>query len=295
MLVRSIKDLKSSIEGYAVREEPNGLLLVEPDEFSVTIVTNTHTKDKVGSVDAAAARRQWDHLKDIYTQLGMEVAVQPAVEGLQEQVFSANVGIVFRRGGKTTVIPSVMRDDHRQPEVDRFREWCRAQGYSVVELTKEAGVTLEGMGDLFWHPGRELLYAGNGFRTTLPAIEQVAELFAVDVVPLELVDERWYHLDTALSTLNEETAVIVPQAFTPEGLDILRKLFPRLIELTLEEAMSFVANGYSPDGEHFVVQAWDGPAKELLQEAGFEVIEVETGEFLKGGGSVFCMKLPVYL
>ena len=28
-----------------------------------------------------------------------------------------------------------------------------------------------------------------------------------------------------------------------------------------------------------------------LREAGYEVVEIETGEYLKSGGSVFCMKV----
>ena len=29
----------------------------------------------------------------------------------------------------------------------------------------------------------------------------------------------------------------------------------------------------------------------MLREAGFEVVELDTDEYLKSGGSVFCMKL----
>jgi len=60
----------------------------------------------------------------------------------------------------------------------------------------------------------------------------------------------------------------------------------------MDEAAGLLAcNGHCPDGEHFLVQRGARVTNQRVQEAGFSVIELDTSEFLKSGGSVFCMKL----
>ena len=43
-----------------------------------------------------------------------------------------------------------------------------------------------------------------------------------------------------------------------------------------------------------VLQKGANEVNEKLRAAKFEVIEVETGEFMKSGGSVYCMKMNVF-
>ena len=52
-------------------------------------------------------------------------------------------------------------------------------------------------------------------------------------------------------------------------------------------------NGHSPDGRHFIVQRGANKTIALVQSLGLTVIEVDTSEFIKSGGSVYCMKLMV--
>ena len=111
---------------------------------------------------------------------------------------------------------------------------------------------------------------------------------------LELVDDRFYHLDTCLQLVDEQTALFVPSAFTAEGVRLLEKAFPRLVEVPEDEALHGLAcNGHCPDGTHFIVHR--GATKTLaeVRRLGLTPIEVDTSEFLKSGGSVYCMKLMV--
>ena len=57
----------------------------------------------------------------------------------------------------------------------------------------------EGEGDFLVVGG--LVLAGTGFRTDPGAHTEVQELFGVPVISLQLVDPRFYHLDTALAVL----------------------------------------------------------------------------------------------
>ena len=75
---------------------------------------------------------------------------------------------------------------------------------------------------------------------------------------------------------------------------MLAGLFERLVEVPIDEAAGLLAcNGHCPDQKHFIVQAGATQTCTLVRELGFEVIEVDTSEFLKSGGSVYCMKLMV--
>ena len=62
----------------------------------------------------------------------------------------------------------------------------------------------EGEGDLLV-VGPTLILAGNGFRTDPRAHAEAAGVLGRAVVPLELVDPRFYHLDTALAVLDATT------------------------------------------------------------------------------------------
>ena len=49
-------------------------------------------------------------------------------------------------------------------------------------------------------------------------------------------------------------------------------------------------------GQHRAQPDGDGAneANAKLRSAGFNVVEVDTSEFMKSGGSVFCLKMMVY-
>lgn len=61
----------------------------------------------------------------------------------------------------------------------------------------------EGQGDLLMVGERVL--AGYGFRTDQRAHAEIAAVLGLPVVSLELVDPRFYHLDTALAVLDDHT------------------------------------------------------------------------------------------
>ena len=74
-----------------------------------------------------------------------------------------------------------------------------------------------------------------------------AKLLAKPVITLELTDEKFYHLDTCLSILNKDSAVVVPEAFSEESWTTLKGYFKNLIEVPKTEAEhQLAANCFSP-------------------------------------------------
>ena len=110
---------------------------------------------------------------------------------------------------------------------------------------------------------------------------------------MRLLDERFYHLDTCLSLIDERHALFLPDALEADAARLVRTLFPDAIEVPKGEADSpgFACNAHSPDGRHVLMQRGSAATAKALRDRGFEPVELETSEFVKAGGSVFCMKL----
>jgi N-dimethylarginine dimethylaminohydrolase len=121
----------------------------------------------------------------------------------------------------------------------------------------------------------------------------VAALTGMPVITLELVDPRFYHLDTALTVLDDTTIAYYPPAFTDRARAQLQLLFPDAIEVSSTDAYVLGLNAVS-DGKHVVHPAQATGFAEQLYHAGFHPIGVDLSELLKGGGSVKCCTLEVF-
>jgi N-dimethylarginine dimethylaminohydrolase len=268
--------------------------MADPAYFDVVYVINPHMAGNVGNVDRALARRQWTQVRDAYASVGFPVELIEGVEGLPDLVFMANQSFPGQLpDGRWAAVLSYMHSAERRPEVEVVAEWYRGRGALIFHLS-DPTLPFEGMGDVAWVPGRRAIVGGHGFRTDPRAYPELASIFDVPVLSVKLVDDRFYHLDTCLQLIDDQTALYVPGAFDAEGLALLRRAFPRLVEIPEAEAAGGLAcNGHCPDGQHFIVHRGAPKTLAAVRALGLTPIEVDTGEFLKSGGSVYCMKLMV--
>ncbi len=273
-----------------------GVLLADPAHFDVEYVINPHMEGQIGEVDTDRARAQWAALCGVYARLGYEVHVLEGVPGLPDLVFTANQSFPAQLpSGQWVALMSVMHSPQRKPEVPVVKAWYDDRGARTLAMRRgEHEIAFEGMGDAHWFPSRRFIVGGYGFRTDREAYDRIARVLEVDVVAVHLTDARFYHLDTCLAPLDERTALWVPDAFDAQGRAVLERVWDTLIEVPFDEAAELLAcNGHCPDGEHFIVQRGAQRTVAAVREAGFQVVELDTSEFLKSGGSVFCMKLMI--
>ncbi len=270
------------------------VLMARPDHFDVLYVINTHMAGNVGNIDHARARAQWAAVRDAYAGLGYPIELIDGVPGLPDLVFMANQSFPGQLpDGRWAAVLSCMHSPERRPEVAVVAQWYRGRGALTFPLS-DPTLPFEGMGDVAWVPGRRALVGGYGFRTDFRAYAELAGIFDVPVLALRLVDDRFYHLDTCLQLIDDRTALYVPCAFDDTGRALLRAAFPRLVEVPEHEAAQGLAcNGHCPDGRHFIVHQGSPQTVARVEALGLVPIEVDTGEFLKSGGSVYCMKLMV--
>jgi N-dimethylarginine dimethylaminohydrolase len=261
---------------------PRRYLMCPPEHFTVTYAINPWMRPDQPT-DPALAMRQWAELRDVYVGLGHDVRTIEPVPGLPDMVFAANGATVV--GG--TVLGARFRYPQRAAEADAYLDWFRLSGY---EDRWEPEYVNEGEGDILF-TGKVLL-AGHGFRSDEAAADEVGRVFGLPVVSLRLVDQRYYHLDTALCVLDAETAMYYPAAFDDAGRAALAALFPELIEAKDEDAEVLGLNAVS-DGLHVVLPAAARGLTARLAEHGFEPIGVDLSELLKGGGGPKCCTLEL--
>ena len=83
-------------------------------------------------------------------------------------------------------------------------------------------------------------------------------------------------------------------AFSARSVEALREGFPDLIEVNEREATEFFAcNATACLGRTVLIQEGADETAAELESRGFDVVRVQTREFMKSGGSVYCMKAYV--
>jgi N-dimethylarginine dimethylaminohydrolase len=260
-----------------------------PTFFDVREVKNPHMRLPI---DRARAQQQWDHLRHAFTDAGVAVITIDPIPDLEDMVFAANqvfVGHSPKIGN--FIVPSEMRYRSRQKEVPYYVEWFRERGYQIITLDLK-GECLEGHGDLIWQPDQSKIWAGYGFRSTRGGIDKFSAAMnqlGFPVIPLALVDEHCYHLDTCFCPLNHEAVLIYPAAFSFDALEMIPRHWARIHEITRDEAHAFVANGAVANGRYLTPRVTPNLTR-ILQQEGLEPTVIDTSEFEKSGGSVFCMK-----
>lgn len=262
------------------------ILMCAPTFFEVDYVINPWMDGHVHDTTSERSGRQWDALRDTVARHA-DVVVQPPVKGLPDMTFCANAGLVFGN----TFVPSRFRHAQRHGEEEPDRAWFEHHGFDIVDLPE--GILFEGAGDgLFDRGVARRLWLGHGHRSDVAAGPALAHLLDVEVLPLKLVDPRFYHLDTCFCPLPDGYTLYFPDAFDAASLArIEQHVAPSLrIVVDAHDATSFACNAVSA-GRVVILNRASGDLRARLEAAGFMVIEVALDEFMKSGGAAKCLTL----
>ena len=258
-------------------------LMCPPTYFDVTYSINPWM-DPSRPVDRSLAVRQWTGLVEAYRSTGHRVDVLEPLPNLPDMVYAANGATVV----DGHMLPARFANPERAGEAAVHAAWhqrnCTLYGGGYP---RPATAINEAEGDFAVLSGRIL--AGSGFRTTLPAHRELARLTGREVISLELVDPRLFHLDLALTVLDDQCDHIAyyPEAFSQRSRRMLSQLFPDALIATGSDAYAFGLNAVS-DGLHVFIPSGARRLRELLVGAGYWPISVDLSELIKGGGSVKC-------
>ncbi|QTE28972.1 dimethylargininase [Pengzhenrongella sicca] len=264
---------------------PRRYLMCEPEHYTVSYEINPWM-DVTRHTDRDLAVAQWRVLRETYLALGHTVETIDPIPGLPDMVYAANGATVV----DGVVYSAKFTYAERRAEGPAYQKWFADRGF----LTHTAAATNEGEGDLL--AVGDLILAGTGFRTDRAAHAEAQELFGRPVISLDLVDPRFYHLDTALAVLSSDPAAPLvayyPPAFSAGSRGVLERLFPDAIIATEADAVALGLNAVS-DGLNVVVAPAAVDLAAALRERGFQPLPVDTSELLKGGGGAKCCTLEV--
>lgn len=265
-------------------------LMCRPQHFTVSYTINPWMVP-ANPTDTARALRQWQHLYDTYLELGHEVHLIDQIPGLPDMVYTANGGFVI----DGVAYGPKFRFAERQAEAPAFIEWFAANGFDVVEPEE----TNEGEGD-FLLVG-DVILAGTGFRSTGDSHAEIGRVFGKEVVSLDLVDPRFYHLDTALAVLDpvegpggveHANIAYLPGAFDDRSQAVLAERFPDAIRVSDADGAVFGLNSAS-DGLNVIISPRAVGFEAQLRERGYNPIPVDLSELLLGGGGIKCCTLEL--
>src|SRR5881392_602146 len=162
------------------------ILMCGPDYYGIEYEINPWMSKHRGAAPERA-HAQWRKLHETLVALGVQVELMTPQPGLPDLVFTANAGLVFH----DRFISSRFRHEVRARETPHFDAWFAANGYTVETLPE--GMYFEGAGDALFCG--DDLYAGYRIRSDAAAHQWLAKALGTLVLPVELVDPRFYHLD----------------------------------------------------------------------------------------------------
>jgi N-dimethylarginine dimethylaminohydrolase len=251
-----------------------------PVYFAVSYSINPWM-DPAVPVDRDRALAQWQRLVEAYRACGHLVELLAPVPGLPDMVFAANGASVI----DGEVIVARFSSSWRSAEADHHASWHRAANPGVDSHTTRS--VNEAEGDVAVLSDRVL--AGFGFRTSRQAHRELADLTHRQVISLELVDPRFYHLDLALTVLDDDGDQIAyyPPAFSAESRALLATLFPDAVLASSADAYAFGLNAVS-DGLHVFLPVGADRLADALAATGYRPVPIDLSELAKGGGSVKC-------
>lgn len=257
------------------------ILMCPPDYYGIEYEINVWMSRQRQAVHATAVA-QWERLRALLSSAGAEVCELAPVPGLPDLVFTANAALIYR----DTAVLARFRHEVRNREICHDRAWLEAHGFHI-ELPPP-DTCFEGAGDALFCG--DTLFAGYRLRSDVRGQQQIGARLGVRVIPLELVDPYYYHLDTCFCPLAPAVAIYYPQAFDEYGRRALEQAVETLIPVSEAEARCFACNAVVI-GKTIVTNTGCDGLHAVLRSLGYEPCETPLGEFVKSGGSAKCLTL----
>lgn len=281
MTIATTQTSPESAMGIVRQSSPKTVLMCRPEYFRVSYRINPWMHPE-NPTDTPKALGQWTELYNTYQRLGFTVHLIDPVEGLPDMVYAANGGLVV----DGVAYSAKFRHSERGPEAGHYAKWFADYGLT----TADAAEVNEGEGDFL--PVGERILAAHGFRSDLSSHKELEAVFGKEAVSLRLVRPDFYHLDTALAVLDDNTISYLPSAFDEPSQKTLADLYPDAIIADEKDAAWLGLNLFS-DGASVVMAAQARGLADSIRARGFDVYGVDMSELLLGGGGVKCCTLEL--
>ena len=260
------------------------LLLCPPKFYDIRYEINPWM-DKNNPINKQKSQQQYDKLKETYNTLGIKYFELPPEKDLPDQVFTTDIG---HAEGKIFIRASFKYKERRK-EADIAESFFKKKGYKIYALPQK--VYFEG-GD-FIKSGDKYFF-GWGKRSSHDAIFYLEKALDAEIIPIELPDDYFYHLDTCFAPISDSIAVANLGALTKEGISTLKKHFPKIIPTNDQDNQMMACNLIAVDKNAILTQGISKDLKKNLTPYLDLIGTVPMGEYLKGGGSIHCVSFEIF-
>jgi N-dimethylarginine dimethylaminohydrolase len=240
--------------------------------------------DLQNQVNKALATEQWTNLHDRIVEYGGSVVMIKHQPNLPDMVFTANGGTVFK--DKKMVVISNFKHEERKGEEEWFVQWFAEAGWTFSYPTQP----YEGAGDALLL--LDTLVCGTGFRSEASSHHEVENWSSGEILIVNLVDPRFYHLDTCFCPLDGKDYLIYPGAFDEVSIEAIRRIGGNELAVPEDEARKFACNAVCI-GKNVILPSDCPKTMQLLSEAGYNPVAVNMSEFIKSGGACKCLTLEI--
>lgn len=283
----SPENFANSLPALGLTLVPVTFLMCPPKFYDVNYVINPWMSGHIHDSSRQVAAEQWQRLYSAVTEIAEVVLVEPQ-PGSPDMVFTANAGL--ERNG--VVVLSRFFHAERQGEEQHFRHWFDEAGYTVLNVPRD--IPFEGEGDALFAVDGSRLWAGYGPRTLQASHHYLSEAWKIEVVPLHLIDPRFYHLDTCFAPLEDGSVMYYPPAFDNASIERIEAYYVKDKRIIIAEAdaLRFACNVINVKRTVILNKVSD-TLSEQLESRGFRVVQVELSEFLKAGGAAKCLVMKL--
>jgi dimethylargininase len=243
--------------------------------------------------DVENLRRQHAAFAELLTDLGVEVTVAPAADGLVDAMFAYDAALVTARGA----VELRMVKPARVPEPERLIGVLAKLGIPKVGRLDD-GAYADG-GDMFWLDDSTLAVA-RGYRTNAAAHAQLAALLAEEGATVERFDLPHHrgrhdllHLLSVISPLADDLAIVFEPLAPVPLLEALDERGIRRLHCRPEEFERQGCNVLAVRPGVVVIADSCPETRRTLEQAGCDVHVYEASEINLGHGGPTCLTQPV--
>nr|CAD2204429.1 unnamed protein product [Meloidogyne enterolobii] len=272
----------------AINDTIQRVLMVPPTHFTVKYAINPWMNEKI-KVDKQKAMEQWNLLKESIEKEGVKVLTLNQVEGQPDMVFACNSGLVHNN----KIFLSKYRHKERTGEQKYFAAFYKQLGLQL--FGEDYPEFFEGGGDAVFSDKNTLWAGWGGPRTDKKAYDNIRLMGGNDfeIIFCELIDQRFYHLDTCFCPIGANSALWFPPAFSIETREKIKTKLPKAITVSEEEALNFVCNAINIRKKVISPKGVSKQTLEALTSLGYSLEEVEMSEFMKSGGACQCLVMKL--
>ena len=223
---------------------------------------------------------------------------------LPDIVFVANGGLCLPRIPNTIILP-YMKYQQRKEELEYLENIYKSLKLKTIKFPGSQDAPFEGQAELKWFHNGTKAICGYGHRSTKETFYIIQDIFnklykqhnltppELLILPLESPD--YYHLDVAMLEFNDSKCVVHKNAFNINSINKIKKFLGQDNVYVINTRDTMCLNAVV-DGFNLITHKINDPnIKSFLERiTNRKLIEVDTSEFEKSGGSVRCMTLDKY-